>query len=191
MMTPEIITALASLLGVYAFYPYIRDILRGKTRPHVFSWLIWGVLMAIALCAQVAEGAGKAAIVTGIFVVANLIVIILSLRHGEKNITRSDKAMLAVALLAIPLWLATDDPVWSVVLISAIDVVAFVPTFRKSWGKPGEETLQTYILCGSSFALSLFVLESVNISTVLYPATLMATNAAFVAMVFWRRRYFR
>lgn len=187
----EIITILASLLGLYAFYPYIRDTLRGKTHPHVFSWVVWGLLMIIAFFAQVSEGAGPAAAVTGIFALLNLVVVALALRHGERAITRSDWVMLVAALLAIPLWLATKDPVWSVVLICAIDVVAFIPTFRKSWGKPGEETLQTYILCGTSFALSLLVVEAVNLSTILYPATLMATNAVFVAMVVLRRRYFR
>lgn len=187
----EIITILASLLGLYAFYPYIRDILRGKTHPHVFSWVVWGLLMIIAFFAQVSEEAGPAAAVTGIFALLNLVVVALALRHGERTITRGDWVMLATALLAIPLWLATKNPVWSVVLISMIDVVAFIPTFRKSWGKPGEETLQTYILCGASFALSLLVVEAVNLSTILYPATLMTTNAVFVAMVALRRRYFR
>lgn len=187
----EIITILASLLGLYAFYPYIRDTLRGKTHPHVFSWVVWGLLMIIAFFAQVSEGAGPAAAVTGIFALLNLVVVALALRHGERAITRSDWVMLVTALLAIPLWLATKNPVWSVILISMIDVVAFIPTFRKSWGKPGEETLQTYILCGASFALSLLVVEAVSLSTILYPATLMATNAVFVAMVVLRRRYFR
>ena len=187
----EIITILASLLGLYAFYPYIRDTLRGKTHPHVFSWVVWGLLMIIAFFAQVSEGAGPAAAVTGIFALLNLVVVALALRHGERAITRSDWVMLVTALLAIPLWLATKNPVWSVILISMIDVVAFIPTFRKSWGKPGEEILQTYILCGASFALSLLVVEAVSLSTILYPATLMATNAVFVAMVVLRRRHFR
>lgn len=187
----EIITILASLLGLYAFYPYIRDTLRGKTHPHVFSWVVWGLLMIIAFFAQVSEGAGPAAAVTGIFALLNLVVVALALRHGERAITRSDWVMLVTALLAIPLWLATKNPVWSVILISMIDVVAFIPTFRKSWGKPGEETLQTYILCGASFALSLLVVEAVSLSTILYPATLMATNAVFVAMVVLRRLHFR
>jgi hypothetical protein len=184
----QIMTVTAGIMGLYAFYPYIRDILRGKTRPHVFSWMIWALLMLIALFAQISEGAGQAAIVTGIFALLNLVVVALALRHGERAITRSDWVMLVAALLAIPLWLATKDPTWSVILICAIDVVAFVPTFRKSWGKPREETLQTYVLCGASFALSLLVVEAVNLSTVLYPLTLMTTNAVFVLMVFLRRR---
>ncbi len=187
--TPEIITVIASLLGMYAYYPYIRDTLRRKTRPHVFTWLVWNVLMFIALLAQIAEGAGIAAVVTGMFVLLNGMVVFLSFRYGEKTITRSDWVMLFCSLMAIPLWLMTKDPAWSVILIALIDVIAFIPTFRKSWTKPAEETLQTYILCSGSLALSLLVLESRNISTVLYPATLVGANIIFVSMVLWRRHW--
>jgi len=40
------------------------------------------------------------------------------------------------ALAAIPLWLLTRTPLYSVVVVTVIDALAYVPTFRKSWHRP-------------------------------------------------------
>lgn len=190
MMNQELIGLLAAFIGLYAYWPYLRDIFRGKTRPHVFSWGIWGILTSIAFAAQINEGAGAGAWVTGLFAVFTLTIFALAFKYGEKAIARGDWAMLAGALLAIPLWLLTRDPLWSVILVCGIDVLAFIPTFGKSWRKPHEETLQTYALCALSFFLSLFALETLNLTTILYPATLVGTNMAFVMMVLWQRKVY-
>lgn len=188
MMNQDLIGFVAALIGIYAFYPYLRDIFRRKTRPHIFTWGIWGLLMGIGFFAQLSEGAGPGAWVTGVFTVLNFLIVILALKYGEKDFTRSDWVMLAVALLAIPLWVLTKNPLWSVILISVIDVVAFLPTFRKSWSKPHEETLETFVWVSLSFFMSFWALEAVNLTTTLYPATLLGINIVFITLSLIRRR---
>lgn len=190
-MNQDIIGFVAAIIGIYAFYPYLRDIFRRKTRPHIFTWGVWGMLMGIGFFAQISQNAGPGAWVTGVFAVLNFVIVILALKYGEKNITRSDWIMLLVALLAIPLWVLTNNPLWSVILISVIDVVAFVPTFRKSWSKPHEETLETFVWVSLSFLLSFWALETLNLTTILYPATLLGINIVFIALSLMRRRQLR
>jgi hypothetical protein len=48
---------LAGLAGIADTIPYVRDTVRGSTRPHRGSWLIWGVLAIVACVAQLADGA--------------------------------------------------------------------------------------------------------------------------------------
>lgn len=38
-----ICSAVAIALTFTAFIPYMHDIVRGHIKPHVFSWVIWGV----------------------------------------------------------------------------------------------------------------------------------------------------
>ena len=40
----EILTILSIALIFVGYIPYIRDIFRGKTHPHVFSWIVWSIL---------------------------------------------------------------------------------------------------------------------------------------------------
>ena len=55
-MFNHVFSGLAIALTLVAFLPYIASILRGKTRPHVFSWVIWGVTTFIVFLAQVQDG---------------------------------------------------------------------------------------------------------------------------------------
>ena len=52
-----ILGLLAGLVGVADTVPYVRDTVRGRTRPHRGTWLIWGVLAVVACVSQRADGA--------------------------------------------------------------------------------------------------------------------------------------
>lgn len=185
---PEILAVASVIIGFYATWIYIASILKGKTKPHLFSWLIWGLLTIIAWAAQVHENAGAGAWVTLAAAIMCFVTVGLCFRYGEKTITRSDWATFIAALAAIPLWYVTKDPLWSVILITIIDMLGFYPTFRKSWMKPGEEALWTYGLSMVKFGLGMMALETFNVTTALYPFSLVVTNAAFMIFVLTRRK---
>lgn len=187
-MDKELIGFIATIIAIYAYWPYLLGILKGRTKPHIFSWILWGFLMGVACAAQISEGAGPGAWVTGYFSVSSLAIALLAIRKGERHIMRSDWATFVLALAAIPLWLATDDPLGAVILVSGIDILAFVPTIRKSWRKPDEEVAQTYVLCVASLGLSILALESANLVTVLYPAVLVIMNGLLSLIILVRRK---
>lgn len=169
----------------YVFY--IREIFSGKTHPHAFSWLIWALVAAVVFLAQVTEGAGTGAWVTGFTMVICSVIALLAIRRGEKRITMTDWISFIGALAAIPVWRMTADPFYAVLLVVLIDALGFYPTFRKSWNKPEDETLIAYALNGFAFLLSLFALDQLNGTTALYPAFVAVANGAFVIMAMGRR----
>lgn len=188
MNVPEILAVISIVVGAYATGLYLISILQGKTKPHLFSWLIWGLLTLIAWAAQYHEGGGAGAWVTMAAAVMCFITAALCVPYGEKTITRSDWATFIIALAAIPLWYVTSNPLWSVILITVIDMLGFYPTFRKSWAKPGEEALWAYSLSMVKFGLGIMALETFNVTTVLYPLSLVVANAVFVIFVMSRRK---
>src|SRR5262249_32279804 len=111
----------AILLMLCSRGAYFTSIMKGRTRPHAFSWLIWGVISSIGLAAQIAEHAGPAAWVRGVGCSTCFVILGLCWFKGERNIKRADWITLAVAFAAIPLWVLTKTPVWSVVLVCLID----------------------------------------------------------------------
>ena len=170
------------------YFYYFRDIFRGKTKPHAYSWLVWGLLTAIAFFGQLSDNGGPGAYVTAVTAGISFVIFFLALVRGEKNITRSDKINLAAALLAIIPWLLTDNPVFSVILITIIDFLGFLPTIRKSWNKPYEETFIHYVFAGLKFVLAIIALDHYSITTWLYPASLIAANLFFAIMLIVRRK---
>src|SRR6185369_13805789 len=102
--------------------------------------------------------------------------------------TKSDWAFFISSLLAIPVWLITKNPLWSVIIITIVDNLAAVPTFRKAYHHPDTEHAWTYALSGLKFIVSLFALQSFTWTTALYPASLVLAILAFVVISESRKR---
>lgn len=182
------LTLIANVLAVFSAVWYLRGVFQGRTVPHLFSWLVWSLINCIGFAAQLSGGAGIASWVLGFSTLFTLTVTVTAIFRGEKKITRSDQISLAGALLSIALWAVTQNPLWSVILISVIDCFGFYPTFRKSWQRPFDEPLFVYFISAVRFFMAIAALEVISVTTALFPATIAVANLAFVVMAAWRRR---
>ena len=81
----------------------------------------------------------------------------------------------------------TSDPLWSVLLVTAIDAVAYYPTFRKSYAKPDEELAFKYVLTVIRYLFSLLALEHFTVVTSVYQLVSIVMEAGVVVMLLWRR----
>ncbi len=179
---------IAILIAFAGYIPYFRDIFRGKTKPHAFSWLVWASLTGIAFFGQIFDKGGAGAWVTGVTAAVSIVIFILALKKGEKDITSSDKWSLFGAGIALVLWFITNNPLGSIILVTLIDALGFYPTFRKSYYKPYQETMITFFLSGLKFVIALFALQHYSLITWLYPGSLILMNFVFVGMIMIRRR---
>jgi len=174
--TKVVIGAVTVLLSIAGHIPYIRDILRGKTKPHIYTWFIWTVLTTITCIAQLREGAAAGAWTTATTAVMALVIFVMSFRKGTHDITRSDALCLAGAIVALLVWVVTRQPLIAVIVATVVDVLAFIPTVRKSLHRPEQETFTTYLLAVIRNGLALFAMNSYNIVTLLYPISLFIMN---------------
>ncbi|OGD60782.1 hypothetical protein A3I57_03830 [Candidatus Beckwithbacteria bacterium RIFCSPLOWO2_02_FULL_47_23] len=186
-----IISLFAVLLSIVGYIPYLRDTVKGKTKPHVYSWFIWTLLTGIVYGLQVGSGAGVGSWVTLAVTIIGFVVFLFGMYNGEKDITATDSVFFILSLVALFLWLIAKQPILSVILVSLIDMLGFAPTIRKSWNKPYSETLFTYELGAFRHGLSFFALQNYNIVTWLYPITWALANALFSGMLILRRRQLR
>lgn len=187
-MPKEILSAVAAGLTVYIFLPYIRSIRSGKTKPHVFSWVIWGLGTVMVFFAQLAGSGGIGAWPIGLSGAITLYVAWLAHRHrGDTSITRMDWVFLMLALAAMPCWWLTADPLWAVVLLTTSDLLGFGPTFRAAWKNPHEERTSFYALATLRNALVILALEYHSLTTVLFPAAVGIGCLLLVAMIVGRR----
>ncbi len=179
---------LAIALVFVGYVPYIRDILRGKTHPHAYSWLIWIAASGIIFALQVKGGAGAGAFVTLAAALVSCFILALGLKYGESDITKTDTLFLILAIVAASLWLVADRPVASNILLITTEALAFVPTIRKSWHKPYSETLSSFALNTLRFCLALVALRHYNLLTALYPVVWAIGNGIFCIIILSRRR---
>ncbi len=178
----------ATLIALISYAPYVLTIFKGTTKPHGFSWFVFGVLMVIGFIAQISDGAGTGAWVTGFSAGVCFLIAGLAVFKGTFTPTRTDWMALIGSLAAIPLWMMTENPLSAVILITLIDILAFYPTFRKAYYFPHEELLFTYFLSAIKFILGVAALENFSVITTLYPLSLILMNALFIGVVMWRRK---
>jgi len=179
---------IAAIIGSACFVPYIRDIYKKITTPHMYTWLIWTILQGTVVIAMFSNNAGSGvySLATGTLLCA--FTCILSIKNGTKNITTFDTICLIGALVAIAVYIFLKDTLLSIILMSIIDFVGFLPTLRKMYIEPHSETLAMYGLFAFSGTFTLLALSEYSLITVLYPVTLMAINIIATCVIWWRRK---
>lgn len=188
MSPKEILAIIAALVALVGNLPYLRDVITHKIQPHPYTWLVWSIVSAITLFGQIAKGAGIGALPTAVAESFTILIFIFSLRYGFKNIVRKDTYFLIVALLGIIPWILTNDPTISVIIAVSIDLVAFVPTLRKTWQKPSSETPILYSMNVVRHVLTLFSLQAYNIATTLHSIAMIVTNTVMTGIIIYRRK---
>lgn len=187
-MFKEVIGAIAVVLTFAAYIPYYRDILKGKTRPHIYSWSLWGLLTILLVALQIKGGAGPATWVTAAAGLLCVGVVVLSLKNGKRDITTSDTIVAILSLLAIGFWLIADQPLVSMILATLADLLAFIPTVRKSYRDPYSETLSLYITNALRFCLALLAVEHYSYLSSSWIVAWIISNALLAVLLAVRRR---
>jgi hypothetical protein len=189
-MTVELVVILglaAGLIGVFDTIPYVRDTVRGATRPHRGTWLIWGVLAVVACLSQYADGASWSLVMAGTQAVLTSLIFALSIRWGEGGLSTAELVMIAIAGAGVAGWIVADEPIVATVCVIAADLVGAALMLPKTYRDPESETLVTFALASVGGALAAGAVGAVDVSLLLYPVYYCLVNGA-LALLIWQRR---
>lgn len=179
----------AIILTIVGYFPYIRDVIKGKTEPHVYSWFLFGFITFIAFALQVQGGAGAGSLATFVSTLLIFTVYFLSLKHRRhQDVTTLDKLFFGLTLLALVLWLIAKQPIISAIMITITNLLAYGPTIRKAWWRPHTETLLFFMINMLRFALIIASLQTYSILTALYPVSEFMVQSFMSAMLIIRRK---
>lgn len=178
---------LAAGVGVVDTIPYVRDILRGSTRPHRGTWLIWGVLAVVVCLSQRADGATWSLVMAGAQAVLTGLIFALAIRMGEGGLSRADAILIAIAGGGVAGWIIVDEPIVATVCVIAADLIAAAMMVPKVCRDPGSETLVTFALASVGGALAVGAVGTVDASLLCYPIYYCLVNAAIALLIHHRR----
>jgi len=176
------------LISTANFSYYIYTVLKKNIKPHFFTWFIWSLITGIAATAQYQGGAGFGFLVIASYSFFTGTIALLAIFRGEKHIARSDFISLGFCLVALFIWPLTKTPLYSVIIISIIEFVAIYPTLRKSYQRPNQENLYSFMIFGSTTLLSLLALSHYNIITLLYPLSIIVADYLIASLLIIRRK---
>lgn len=182
-----VLAIVTTILVIIGYVPYFKDIFLNRTKPHLYTWLIWAITQGTATAALLYGGGnfGVLGLITGTVLV--IIIFGLSFKYGTRNITKSDTAALIAALLAIVVWWQLDSPLLSVFMVSAIDGLGYIPTFRKTYQEPYSETISFWVIIAIASVLIMISNAEYNLLTMTYLSVLAIGNIIVVVISLSRR----
>lgn len=187
MIFPKILLALSVGSNITATVIYLYSIFHNKVKPHSFTFLIWSIILAINFAAQIFSGVGWSSVLLASNFLACVIIFIACLKKGYTEHDTKDIICLVLGILAIALWLITKQPLYSIILSCVIDLFAFIPSFRKSFRKPHEDSAATYYISGLEYIFSFPSYQVFSLVALLYPIWVVLIDFSYASLIAIRR----
>jgi hypothetical protein len=180
------LVVLSTLIMLAGALPYFLDTLSGKTKPNLVTWFMWMLAPSVSAGAALASNAdlwASVRVIVAGFVPMVILMAALINRQGHWKLTLFDLACGALSLVALIFWGIVDSPLIAILLATAGNTIAAVPTFFKAWNFPETETSITYT---TSFISSLIILPSIpvwNIENAAFQTLLLISTALLLLAV--------
>lgn len=184
---------LSAIISIAGSATYIRDTIRGKTKPNRLSWGIWALAPLISVGAAISAGADLWA-TSRIFLAGFIPLIIFAAsfvnRQSYWKLTAFDFACGALSVAALIVWLVIDQPVLAVLFGALGDFFAAIPVIKKAWQYPETENGIIFI---TSLVAVLLVIPSIpewNIVNSAFQIYLIAVNV-MILIAIYRKNFFK
>jgi len=187
-----IFSSLAIIITFIAFVPYIFSTLTGEVKPHVFSWVIWGATTFVVFLAQLQDNGGMGAWSIGLSGVITVFIAALAfVKKSDITVTHIDWLFFIMALVSLSFWYFTSNPLWAVVILTAVNILGFGPTIRKAYAFPHDENITFFFLFIIRNTLAIMALENYSVTTMLFPVAVNIACLILILMVNYRRKVIR
>jgi hypothetical protein len=176
---------LGAAIGALGTGVYLRDTLRGTTKPNRVTWLLWAVAPLLAAVVEVNEGVGLRALPTFMIGFMPLLVVAASFHNTAAvwKIRRIDYACGVMSVVGTAVWLVTRDGVLAISAAILADFLAGVPTVMKSWTHPETETVYSYVGAVVSMAIVLLTIQHWTFDVAAFPIFIVCMASVEVFLV--------
>lgn len=174
-----------ALVSVGGSAIYIKDTLKGATKPNRVTYLLWSVPI-VAGVATVSQEFSWASVMT--FLAGLMPFLVFAASFVNKNaywkLGGLDYACGVFAAIAIALWMTLKDPALTIAFCILADGLASVPTLRKGYKYPETETKIAYLLSAGVYTANLLNVESWTFVVCAFPLYLAFDNWALAYCVY-------
>ena len=187
MTFPHCLVIISTLLLLWGGYAYFRDTLAGRTKPNRVSWFLWALAPLVSFSAAFSVDAdiwASVRVLVGGVVPAVIFLGSFVNRKSYWKLTWFDWFCGGLSLTALLFWQLASSPLIAVLLATAANTFASIPTFIKVWNFPITETRLIFI---NSFLSAVLIIPAIpvwNIANSAFQIGLMLTTGAFLLAIY-------
>lgn len=190
----QYLVIIGAIVSLYGIASYIKETIKGNTKPNRITWLMWSIAPLIAAVAAFSDGVRWATLPVFIAGFGPLLVFLASFINKKSywKLEKFDYLCGLCSFLALALWWITKEPIIAIVFAIASDAFAAIPTLIKSWKYPETETIDAYIAGLFSALTSFAAIKMWNFAEVAFPVYLVIVSSLLVLSVSRKRfkKYF-
>lgn len=185
----HVLVVISFLLCAVGSISYIRDTLRGVTKPNRVSWALWAFAPLAGAFIAASNGAEPWAVVrsfaAGFF---PLLVLIASFYNPLSywRLGALDYACAATSLVSFYIWLHMNAPTEAILFLVLADFLASLPVILKAWRYPETETGFTYLLGIPIFLLNVPAIQVWSVENAAFQLYLFALNITLTVLTYRR-----
>ncbi|MBI2645193.1 hypothetical protein HYW94_03425 [Candidatus Uhrbacteria bacterium] len=182
----QYIVLIGTAVGFIGTYAYIRETIRGKTKPNKVTWLMWSVAPLIATVAAVSDGVRLAVLPVFVSGFGPLLIFVASFVNPKSywKLETFDYICGTCSILALVFWGVTKDPLVAIIFAIASDGFAAMPTLIKCWKYPETETVEAYMAGLFAVLTTFFALKKFDAIELAFPIYLVFANSLLITAVY-------
>jgi hypothetical protein len=177
-----IVGAIIQLAGIAS---YIKETLKGNTKPNKITWLLWSVAPMIATFAALSAGVRLSVLPVFMSGFGPFLVFLASFVNKKSywKLEKFDYICGLCSILALILWGITKEPAIAIIFAIASDGFAAVPTIIKSWKYPETETVTPYITGLLNSSTSFAAIKVWDFASIAFPVYLIIINISLSSYI--------
>lgn len=188
-MFPEQIIIIGVLITFFCSLWYIKNILKGDIKPNLVSWFIWMLAPFVGTFLALKAGAGYSSL--GVFMAGfgPLLVIIFSLfkKNVFWKIQSFDLICGFFSVGALIIYVITNNLAISILFAITSDLLAYLPTYVKTWKNPETENSSVYLGGIINNIIALLIIKSWFFSVYSFSVYLILANIVEILFIYRKR----
>lgn len=178
----------AGAIALFAYFVYIRSIIRGETKPNKTTWWIWTFMGAVVGVSYYFSGAESTMWVAVSEFIGPLSIALLSIKYGTGGVEdRTDLICLVGAIISIILWIIFDSAVVALVTNLAVDIFAALPTIKHIKHNPQDENMAGWFITWIADCVNIFAIDRPIFGVIVYPLYMFIIDGIMV-FILWKSK---
>jgi hypothetical protein len=182
-MIPDYFAYLTILFSIAGSFFYIKDILYGKTRPNIVSWVFWAIAPLIGTYIGYKSGISIPLLLSTFMAGFSPLLVIVASFFNKKSywkITRFDIWCGVLSFVSIIIWVTTKNGMLSLTFAILADLFASIPTIIKSWEHSETEIAINYSLGILNQLITFLIMKTFSFQSFSFPIYFVLVNLIIV-----------